>query len=150
MTFDSAGDDARPLEIDLLVIHPTMTVAELSAGLDMVAHFSHRAGDQRQTPNGKTLPGVYSDTRWRHVASYELGSQHFAHQLVRFVACLKSKRDFLARIVNEGGTCSLNLSFLENYYSDALPPSLLADIADMKLELGIQIYAHPPYRAEEE
>jgi hypothetical protein len=52
---DFDEDSSRRVDVELFIVHPTMTPAEITATLGLEAHFAHRVGDQRKTPKGTFL-----------------------------------------------------------------------------------------------
>jgi hypothetical protein len=50
---------SRRVDVELFIVHPTMSPAEITAALGIEAHFAHRVGDPRKTPKGLPLEGQY-------------------------------------------------------------------------------------------
>ena len=40
---------SRHIDVELFIVHPTMTPAEIAAALGIEAQFAHRVGDLRKT-----------------------------------------------------------------------------------------------------
>jgi hypothetical protein len=76
---------SRRVDVELFIVHPTMSPAEISAALSLEAHFAHPVGEPRKTPKGRPLAGRYPDTRWRHCIRYELKAQWFADKITALV-----------------------------------------------------------------
>src|SRR5262249_27145700 len=45
-------ESLRQLVVDLFIVHPTLTPAEIDAALGLVAQIAHCVGDRRTTPKG--------------------------------------------------------------------------------------------------
>ena len=87
------------------------------------------------------MPGTYRDTRWRHCEDHEIKDQWFAQKIDEFVKRLTAHRSFLDALRSSGGSACLIVSFLDaEYFSDEMPVNTLSIMADLKLDLGIQIY----------
>jgi hypothetical protein len=131
----------RRFDVELLVIHPTMTPEEISVGLGLAAHFSHCVGVQRQTPTGTPLPGNYHDTRWRHSTRHAATDQWFAEPLAEFVASLVPRKGFFHHVRASGGEACVILQFLgDGYYGDNITPETLAQLAELHVDLGLEVY----------
>ncbi len=59
---DFGESGSKRFVVALFIIHPTLSPSEISAALGLDAHFIHPVGEQRKTPKGALLPGVYRDT----------------------------------------------------------------------------------------
>jgi hypothetical protein len=85
----------RRFDVELFIVHPSLDPADISRALGMEGHSSRRAGDQRKTPKGTLLSGVYPDTRWRHSIRHTVTEQWFASEVEGFVGDLNLTRSFL-------------------------------------------------------
>ncbi|HEX6001105.1 MAG TPA: DUF4279 domain-containing protein [Hyphomicrobiaceae bacterium] len=133
----------RRLDVELLIIHLTLSPAEISDAHDLTAQIAHCVGDPRRTPKGTALPGCYPDTRWRHGARYEAGEQHFADKIAELVARLEPRKAFLAHLAATGGTATVIVQFLDGYFGDSIPLTTLAKLVELQLELDIESYNVP-------
>jgi hypothetical protein len=138
-----AGTERR-FDVELLVIHPTMTPEEISVALGLEAHFSHCVGMPRQTPKGSPLPGNYRDTRWRHSTRHVATDQWFAKPFAAFVVSLMPRKGFLHSIRASGGEASVIIQFLcDGYHGDSISPETLAQLAELGVDLGLEIFSMP-------
>src|SRR5439155_25358710 len=94
---DTDGGPPRRVDVELFIVHPTVSPAEITAALGLEAHFAHRVGDVRKTPKGTLLEGQYQDTRWRYCIRYELNDQWFADKIGALVNSLAPHKAFLHR-----------------------------------------------------
>lgn len=143
---DSDTDDGPPKRVDvvLFIIHPTMTPAEITAGLGLAAHIAHRVGDVRKSPKGTILGGQYQDTRWRHCIRYELNDQWFADKIAALVNSLAPHKAFLHRVRATGGSAEIIIQFLgDGYLGDNVPLQTLATMTELQLDFGIECFAVP-------
>jgi hypothetical protein len=110
----------------------------------MEGHFSHRVGDQRKTPNGTLLSGVYPDTRWRHSNRHTVTEQWFASEVDSFVGRLEPHMEFLTNLRATGGSATLIVQFLgDGYLADNVPPTIPAKLGELGLSLGIGCFIDP-------
>jgi hypothetical protein len=110
----------------------------------MEGHFTHRVGDQRMTPKGTLLPGVYSDTRWRHSIRHTVTEQWFASGVVSFVESLESHKQFLRSLKGTGGSATVIIQLLgDGYLADEIPSTTLAKLGELGLSLGIECFIDP-------
>lgn len=141
---DAAGESDRRIHVELFIVHPTLDPVDISRALGLEAQNSHRVADQRKTPTGRLLSGVYTDTRWRHCIERMVTDPVFAAEVVGFVERLEARKEFLADVRATGGSASLIIQFLGGaYFSDALAPATLAKLAELGLGLGIECYVEP-------
>jgi len=137
---DEAGARRR-FSLDLFVVHPSIDPVTISAALGLDAHVTSRAGDPRSTPKGTPLAGVYRRTSWRYCVCWEVDDQHFAEEFSAFVASMQPHAAFLRQIRDTGGEANVILQFLgDGYFGDVLPADVLQNMADLKLDLGIECF----------
>lgn len=135
---------ARRVDIELFIRHPSLTPQEITAALGLEARFAHGAGGRRKAPDGTLLDGVYRDTRWRHSIRHELRDQWFADKVAALVDRLVPHRDFLHSLRDTGGAASIMVQFLgDGYLGDELSADTLAKMADLRLDLGLEVYDVP-------
>jgi hypothetical protein len=138
------SESDRRFDVELLIKHPSIDPAEITAALGLEAAGSHRVGDRRMTPRGTLLEGNYPDTRWRHSARCTVSHQWFADRVESLVADLLPHKAFLSRLLQTGGKLTLIVQFLgDGYFGDEIPQSTLAKIADLGLSLGIECFMVP-------
>jgi hypothetical protein len=135
---------SRRVDVELFIVHPTISPAEITAALSMEAHFAHRVGDPRQTPKGTALEGRYPDTRWRHSIRYTLTDQWFARKITTLVDSLAPQKAYLHHLRATGGSAQIIVQFLgDGYLGDSVPLSTLATMAELQLDFGIECFAVP-------
>jgi hypothetical protein len=134
------GDQIRRFDVELFIIHPIMSPAEITATLGLEAHFSHHAGDPRKTPSGSLLAGTYKNTRWRHCVSYESQDQWFADKITALVDTLVPHRPFFHHIREAGGNAEIIIQFFGNYAGDSLPLATIIKMAELQLDFGIEVF----------
>jgi hypothetical protein len=141
---DDDEDCSRRFDLELWIVHPTMHPNEISRALNLVAQITHTVGEPRMTPNGKRLPGVYPDTRWRHTKRCTVEDQWFADELARFVENLKSRSEALAKIQATGGITSVIIQFLgDGYFGDEIGLDTLSTMVELGLRLDIECFVVP-------
>jgi hypothetical protein len=134
----------RRVDVELFIVHPTISPGEISAALGLDGHFVHCGGDLRRTPKGTLLEGRYQDTRWRHSIRYDLEDQWFAEKITKFVDSLVPHKQFLHSVRATGGTAEIIIQFLGGgYFGDSLPLDALAKMTELQLSFGIECYNLP-------
>src|SRR5215469_14738824 len=89
---------SRRVDVELFIVHPTMSPAEITAALGIEAHIAHPVGEPRKTPGGTPLEGHYRDTRWRYSIRHESRTQWFADKISALVNSLTPHTAFLDRV----------------------------------------------------
>lgn len=144
---EAGSEDQSPqrFAVELLIKHPALDPAEISAELGLEAQFKHRVGNPRTTPKGTSLPGAYRDTRWRHCRRYETTGQLFADKLAELVDELEAHRAFLRGLRSTDGEACVILKFLgdNGYFGDEIPREILGRLADLELDFGIECFSVP-------
>jgi hypothetical protein len=141
---DAVGTTPRRFDVELFIVHPSLDPGDISGALGLEGHFSHRVGDQRKTPKGTLLSGVYPDTRWRHSIRRTVTEHRFAAEVVNFVERLETRKEFLANVRATGGEASVVIQFLgDGYLADEIAPTTLARLANLGLALAIECFTEP-------
>jgi molybdopterin synthase catalytic subunit len=134
----------RRFDIELLIVHPTLAPAEISAALGIEAQIAHGVGEPRKTPKGTPLEGNYPDTRWRHSVRYEVPAEEdfarFADKIAALVDRLEPHKAFLRRVRADGGRADVMVQFLEGYAGDSIPPGVLGRLAELQVNFGIESF----------
>jgi len=135
----------RRFNVDVLISHPVMTPDEITSRLGFEPHSFHCAGEQITTPQGKPVgSGVYHDTRWRHCFYLESHDQWFLFGIDEMIEILVPHASFFADLRETGGSASVNISFLgDGYHGDNVPWQMLAKLAELKIDLGVQCFDVP-------
>jgi hypothetical protein len=141
---DVPSSSGSRFDVQLFIVHPTLSPGEISAELGLAASHSHCVGQQRVTPKGTLLVGNYPDTRWRFSERYETDGQWFAAKITVLVERLVPHRDFLRRLAATGGRSDIIVQFLgDGYFGDSIPRSTLAKLIDLELDLSIECFVVP-------
>jgi hypothetical protein len=141
---ESEEDNSRRIEVDLFIVHPTMTPTEISAALGLESPYSHCVGDPRKAPNGVVLGGNYRDTRWRHSIRWELDDQRFGLAISALVEKLVPHKVFLDHVRSTGGRAQIILQDLgDGYLGDTIPFEVLAKMVELKLDFGFELFKVP-------
>ena len=138
---DVNEDWSRRVDVELFIVHPTMTSEGISTALGLEAHAAYTVGEQRMTPKGTPLQGEYADTRWRHCIRYELNDQWFADKITALVDSLAPRKAFLHGVRATGGTAQVIIQFFgDGYLGDKVPLATLAKMAELQLDFGIECF----------
>jgi hypothetical protein len=144
MSDDDEPGPPKRYDIDLLISHPSWAPAAITRGMRWRPFRSHEVGTPFTTPAGTVLPIRHFDTRWRYEWRYETRGQHFAGALADAVTALEKRAGFLRRLIATGGEVDLTVQFLsDGYFGDAIPPDVLARMAQLGVRLGIEVYNIP-------
>ena len=131
----------RKVHVELFIVHPTISPAEITATLGLEAHVAHKVGDQRKTPKGRVLEGLYPDTRWRHSVEYELHSQWFADKVATLVEALVPHKAFFHQLRASGGKAEIGVQFFcDGYLGDNLSLQTLAQMTELQLTFGVECF----------
>jgi hypothetical protein len=134
-------DRRRRFDVELFIVHPSLAPEEITRGLGLESHFSHRVGEPRKTPKGTLLSSVHPDTRWRHSVRHIVTEQWFTSAVVDFVGRLEPHRKFLASLRETGGSATLIIQCLgDGYLADSIPLTTLVKLSDLGLSLGIECF----------
>jgi hypothetical protein len=134
-------EDARRFDVEIFIVHPTVDPEEIGRALGLEARFLQRAGEERTTPAGRPLSGVYPDTRWRHSARHTVTEKLFASTISAFVERLAPHKDYFVGLRETGGSATVIIQFLgDGYFADSIPPIVLHKLADLGLALGIECF----------
>ncbi|WP_441242618.1 DUF4279 domain-containing protein [Tardiphaga sp. 768_D3_N2_1] len=137
-------EGGRRFDVELFIIHPTLRPDDISAALGLDAHFSHGVGEPRVTPKGNSLPGTYSDTRWRHTVRHTVQDQRFAQQIADFVNSMKPHSETFAKLRASGGRTNLVFQFLgDGYFGDEIRRDTLSTMIELGLNFQIECFADP-------
>ncbi len=128
----------RRFYVELFIVHPTLEPAQITATLGLKPKIAHKVGDERKTPAGAQLAGVYRDTGWRYSVRYEVTDQWFAEKVTELVDRLMPHKEYFRQLRSTGGRASIIVDFVdEEYFSDEIPRNTLAKLVDLELDLGI-------------
>jgi len=142
MDFDESG--SRRTDVELFIIHPTISPTEITTALELEAHTAHQVGHPRRTPTGAPLEGQYRDTRWRHSIRYGLKGQWFADKIATLVDRLMPHKAFFHHVRATGGTAEIIVQFLgDGYFGDNVPLETLAKMVELQLDFGIECFDVP-------
>ncbi len=141
---DSHEEARRRFDIDIFIVHPTMTPAEITAALKLEPQHSLCVGEGRTAPIGTQLDGVYPDTRWRHKLYFVTNDQWFSGGIDEMMEILAPHKSFFTRVRETGGTAGLVVQFLgDGYLGDVVPRKTLAKMVELQLDLSIECFAVP-------
>jgi Domain of unknown function (DUF4279) len=135
-------------KISLRVWHPSMDPAEITRMLGFPPSRSGKAHEPRNRPSGQLLQEALSKTYWTAtVAAGECPTKKLPTAIAELLDQLESRRSFLAKIRAEGGIVEFFVGwFLDGSTGDVFDCELLARIADLKVNLSLDVYPHvyPP------
>jgi Domain of unknown function (DUF4279) len=140
----SRGSEWKRYDVELFIVHPTLSPGQISAALKLKASNQHAVGEPRRTPKGMPLEGTYADPRWRYSREYRTKNQRFADKVVALLDRVERHRLFLRKLRKTGGSACLLVQLLgEGYFGDQVSPDILKRMADLTLDFGIEAYNIP-------
>jgi len=130
-------------DISLRVRHPSLDPAEITSALGLNPSRSWRAGEARTTPKGNPLEGRYSDSYW--VVKLAKGRWPLAAVINELLDQLAPHQALFQQIRAEGGTVEFFVGwFFERNSGDVFDCDLLARMADLKINLSLDVYPPDP------
>jgi hypothetical protein len=140
-TDSTAEESPQRFHVELLIKHPALDPADISATLGLEAHHAHRVGDHRKTPKGTPLSGNYQDTRWRYCVECSVPDQWYAAEVTRLLERLEPHKAFFTNLKSTGGNACVIIQFFgDGYFSDEIPHASLAKLVELGLDLAIECY----------
>jgi hypothetical protein len=143
MALDQRPNEANEslrYEIRLMVKHPSIDPASITDMLGLKPNVSGVAGSRRTTPAGKALPGVHEVSAWSHWFSVERNRRFFM-DVVKVIDRLEPHKDFLLKIVNDGGTIDLIVQLPGDVnIGDSLPWREIARLCALRINLGVEVF----------
>lgn len=110
--------------------------------LALPASRSWKVGDRRSAPNGAELPGNYRET----YCVFQLGGGEdgkLAKCLRDAVSILQPKSQYLGWLRETGGRMNFYVSWTVGDRGEVFDTSLLSDIAQLGIDLGIEPFRVP-------
>ena len=130
--------------IRLLIKHPTIDPALITARLGLVPRVTHTVGHPRRSPIGTPLPGVYEESAWGYSFEVE-GRRHFTKDIVPFLSRLEESGTFLRELTDSGGSIALIIHLPGRVnIGDDIRWQDLQRMAALHMDLGIEVF--PDYR----
>ena len=124
----------------LHIEHPQLDPDVVSHTLKLAPRRTHRVGDAPQTPKGNALPGVYQTGCWSADLLTRDGEE-LAEFLTRITGDLDPAKEFLRRIVDEGGSIQCFIGVFANRCCDnLLPAKLLSTLGQLGIDLRLDFY----------
>lgn len=126
--------------VSFRVKHPTLRPEEIAAELGLTPRYSWAAGDARMTPDTSLLGGIRKES----YCTFEMGEGEdgeLAPCLRRAAESLGSHRTHLNEMRLSGGSLEFYVFWYPNGDTgDVFPADLLFLIADLGIDLGINVY----------
>ena len=124
----------------LHVHHPTTSLIDLGERIGIATSHWHRHGDPRTTPNGTSLPGLYSDNYW--CGQFLTRDQEDITDFLRgIVNKLSPQQEFLRSIVDTGGVLCVFINVgCTHCCAHQFDRHLLADLSAIGLGIRIDFY----------
>jgi hypothetical protein len=127
--------------VSLHVSHPDIDPALISQALALQpTRRATRRGEAKTTPEGMPCVGYWEFSHWSHSFAITQDGE-LVDFLNRLVGMLEPQREFLQRIVEEGGRVECFVGIFTNTNCDqVLPFDLLGKFADLRVDLRLDLY----------
>lgn len=127
--------------LSLKFIHPLIDPADITALLDIEPRYAWKAGEQAKTPIGTILNFKRKESYWCY--STYTDQRLFFIEINQIITYLSPHKDFLHRIVAEGGRVQIDVGLLGSVnIGDTISLETLAKLVDLKIHLGIEVFPH--------
>lgn len=124
----------------LIVRHPSLDPKLISTQLGLAPHVTQMAGEARVAPSGVPIGGRYSDSRWGWSARFEKRREFFDEVSV-LANRLYPHKEFLSKIVDSGGSVEIVVHLPgDTNIGWTMPWAELATLAELKIDLGIEVF----------
>lgn len=126
--------------ISLRVKHPTLRHEEIAQSLALIPKVGHTVGEQRKTPKGGLLEGIYKET----YCSFELLRKqegYFMDGIRQLIPQLSAHEQYFQTIVAQGGKAEFYVGvFTEKSTGFELSVQDMATLAKLGLQLSVEVY----------
>ncbi|NYF31096.1 MULTISPECIES: hypothetical protein [Sphingopyxis] len=123
--------------VSLQVRHPYADPQRIIKGIGLPFVRSWAAGERRATPNGKLLPGAYTES----YCAFDIGKgddgelADFLRQTLKRIA---PSAAFIAELRQTGGTLNFFITWTPGERGEVFDVTLLTDMARLGIALGIE------------
>ena len=120
--------------------HPTLSAKEVRAVFRMRPKISRRVGEPRRTPRGNLLKGVWKNTYLCFEVTVRVGEE-LPDAIERILKKLRKRSKEIQAFRASGGRMDFFIGiFVERNKGVTFEPDLLAELADVGIELQLDIY----------
>ena len=138
---DASGEDFRYVLL-FSIRHSQMSPSQISKKLGITPTYSWNAGDQRVTPAGTKLSGVYPSSLWS-VAERVSGNRSFFDSLNNIIGKIEKCSDFFLHVSDTGGKVSLIVQLAGDVnLGDELSYESMSRLARLRISLGVEVFPH--------
>lgn len=128
----------------LLIRHPTVDPATITAKLNLRPFVSWKAGDPRRTPTGKPISEPHGSSCWNYVFKYKSGAR-FSQEAESILRTLEPHKPLFQEIDKTGGTSELFLKLPGDVnIGDAFTWQLLQKFAGLRIGLSVETFPEMP------
>lgn len=130
--------------IRLLIKHPNIDPADITGTLRMTPRYAGIAGSRRTTSAGRALLSVRDVSEWTHTFDVKR-NRLFFQDVVKMIDRLEPHRDFLHKIVSDGGSINLIVSLPGDInIGDTFSWREIARLSALRINLDIEVF--PDFR----
>jgi hypothetical protein len=134
----------KRFEITLLIRHPNLDPAEITAELGLQPYQSWKAGSPRLTPKGAKLSGLHKDSCWNYVYHYK-GKSNFGQSIDQILDKLSPHKVLFDRLQKTGGSSSLFLKLPgDTSIGDDLSCETLKKFVNLKIAFSVETFPDMP------
>jgi hypothetical protein len=131
--------------VSLRITHPAQAPENFTSALGLKPHHFWTAGQNRRTPLGRPLPGIYKDNYWSH--SFDTPEDADLPEFTSGILAMLSKHSSLFESISaSGGRSALFIGFFTGAFNSSfsLSPELQSRCAALNLSLDFDIYTGGP------
>ncbi|MFI0416417.1 MAG: hypothetical protein ACH255_20015 [Candidatus Thiodiazotropha sp.] len=127
-------------KISLRIRHPSIDAETICREIGIKADRKWSAGDQRTTPAGRKLDGVYEETYCTFSLDIE-GFKEISTFLKYQISTVKNKKQFFNSVISSGGNIEYFIGWnLNGNTGDTFSHELLRELADLGISLSFDLY----------
>ena len=127
--------------VSLRIWHPSADPSDLTAALGIEPDRCWRSGDARTTSKGRILEGFRENTYWVARVLESAPESYLADALQALVGQFSRHKGFFRKVRSEGGKVEFFVGwYIERNIGDEFDISLLAGLADLGVNLSLDIY----------
>lgn len=128
------------LELSLRITHPSIDPDKISTILNLKPSVTHRVGENRKTPKGRQLDGVYTHTYWNYKLPND-SIESLSNLIDSMNQRLVENKKFLVDLVEAGGEIEYFIGCFSPFnIGDTLDWRLLEQCVQLRVNLSLDIY----------
>lgn len=133
-------DEGLKFRLRVLVKHPFDALADLTSAFGVAPMLHWKAGDERQSAAGTSIPGRQRESLWSWWIDVE-NKRYFSDAVTDVLETLDRGKECIRRVVSTGGAAVLIVELQGGRnIGDVIGLKQLAQLADIGIQLGIEVF----------